>query len=120
MEFFMFGVVVFLICSTFLHVVGTNLEEKKRGRLMDKYNDKHLVDKLMKKMIWQGQTEEQLIDSIGRPAHIEQEDLKNKARESWKYEPARSGRITWCSTSSPNFTVTIENGKVLGWNRIDF
>ena len=120
MSLFLFGVFVFLLCSIFLHIVGDNLVEKERERLMNKYNDKKLVDKLMNKMIWQGQTEDQLIDSIGRPTHIEQEDLMTKAQKSWKYEQAKSGRIAWCSTSSPTFTVTIENGKVLGWDRVDF
>lgn len=120
MGFFLFGVFVFLFCSIFLYVISDNLVEKERKRLMNKYNDKTLVDKLLNKMIWQGQTVEQLIDSIGHPARIEQEDLKTNMRESWKYEPAISGRISWSSTSSPNFTVTIENGKVLCWDRVDF
>ncbi len=119
MDFFLFGIFAFLFCLTFLYVISDNLVEKERKRLMNKYNDKTLVDKLLEKKIWQGQTAEQLIDSIGHPAHVEQEDLKTNSREIWKYEPAISGRITWSSTSSPNFTVTIENGKVLSWDRVD-
>jgi cytochrome c-type biogenesis protein CcmH/NrfF len=40
-------------------------EKARRERLMKKYRDAELVDRLMKKMIWQGQSEEQVIDSLG-------------------------------------------------------
>ena len=76
---------------------------------MSKYGDSHLVEKLMAKSIWQGQTEGQLIDSIGKPLDIDQKVLKTKVKETWKYD--RSGKNRY------NLKVVFENGLVVGWDK---
>ncbi|EGR0144048.1 DUF2845 domain-containing protein, partial [Vibrio cholerae] len=55
----------FLVFVVVIIVISGYLDKKKRQRLMVKYGNAELVDRLMKKTIWEGQTEEQLIDSIG-------------------------------------------------------
>lgn len=105
MDWFVGFVVVVIIIG----FIANFLEKKKRQRLMEKYNDEYIVDKLMKKMIWQGQTEEQVIDSIGSPLDVDQKVLKTKIKEIWKYEESGKNRY--------RLKVTIENGAVVGWDK---
>ncbi|MBA6263909.1 DUF2845 domain-containing protein [Colwellia sp. Bg11-12] len=81
----------------------------RRNRLMKKYNNANLVDKLMKKMFWQGQSEEQLIDSLGKPLDIDQKVLKTKVKETWKYNSTGKNRYA--------LRIIIENGEVVGWDQ---
>ena len=76
MEWLIWGVVAIVTFG----LISSYLDKKKRERLMDKYGDSNLVDKLMEKSIWQGQTEEQLIDSIGKPLDVDQKVLKKKLK----------------------------------------
>ena len=68
-----------------------------------------LSNKLMRKVIWQGQTQEQLMDSIGKPVDVDQKVLKTMEREIWKYQ--RTG------TNRYRMRITIENGIVVGWEK---
>lgn len=81
----------------------------RKQRLMEKYNDINLVNKLMKKLFWIGQTEGQLVDSIGKPLDIDQKVLKTKIKEVWKYNSTGKNRY--------GLRITIENGEVVGWDK---
>jgi hypothetical protein len=81
----------------------------RREYLMKKYGDTHLVDRLMKRMFWQGQSEEQLMDSLGKPIDIDQKVLKTKVKEIWKYNKTGRGRYA--------LRITLENGEVIGWDQ---
>lgn len=81
----------------------------KRERLMEKYRDEQLVDKLMQRMFWQGQSEEQLIDSLGKPLDVDQKVLKTKTKEVWKYNETGKNRY--------GLRVILEDGKVVGWDQ---
>jgi len=81
----------------------------KRERLIEKYGDADLVDKLMQGMFWQGQTKEQLIDSLGKPLNIDQKVLKTKTKEAWKYNETGKNRYA--------LKIIIENGEVVGWDK---
>ncbi|WP_219822438.1 DUF2845 domain-containing protein [Vibrio hyugaensis] len=116
MDFFLLGVFMFFLCSFIIFSAGGALEHKKRMRLMDKYNNKELVDKLMSKMIWQGQTEEQLLDSIGQPSYICQRDGQSKIL-TYKYTTRPCGRIQTVSLPFPDFNVTIVDGTVVASDR---
>jgi len=63
------------------------LKQLKRDKLMKKYQDKEIVDALMKKTFWQGESEEQLLDSLGRPAVVDQQVLKTKNEEHLEVLP---------------------------------
>jgi len=76
---------------------------------MKKYGDEGLVDKLMEGLFWQGQTEDQLKDSLGEPADVDQKVLKTKTKEIWKYYESGKNRY--------DLKVTIENGEVVGWDK---
>ena len=81
----------------------------KRERLMAKYGDEALVEKLMNGMYWQGQTEGQLLDSLGRPLDIDQKVLKTKTKEVWKYEETGKNRYA--------LKIILEHGEVVGWDQ---
>lgn len=76
--------------------------------LMNKYNDQEVVDRIMNGYFWQGQTEEQLIDSIGQPAAKDNKVLKTAVRQVWKYNQRGKNRY--------GLRVTVENGFVVGWD----
>ncbi|AZG97077.1 DUF2845 domain-containing protein [Proteus mirabilis] len=90
-------------------VLSSYQEKARRERLIEKYGDVDLVDRLMKKMFWQGQSEEQLIDSLGKPVDIDQRVMKTKVKEVWKYNKTGKGRYA--------LRITLENGEVIGWDQ---
>ena len=56
------------------------LRIQRRKELMERYGDEQIVNAILAKNIWQGQTVEQLIDSIGRPVDLDQKLLKTKKK----------------------------------------
>lgn len=80
----------------------------KRESLLLKYKDPELVDRLMRQAVWQGETEEQLRDSLGPPLDIDQKVLKTKKKEIWKYNATGVNRY--------GVRITVENGIVVGWD----
>ena len=85
------------------------LKMKRRERLMLKYNDAEIVDKIMNKRIWQGMSQEQLIDSWGSPVTKDQKHLKTKTTEIFKYNQTGKNRFS--------NRVRVENGIVVGWEK---
>ena len=84
-------------------------QKKRREELMVKYEDTDLVDNLIKKTFWQGQTSEQLLDSLGHPADIDEKILKTKKKEVWKYNHISGNRYS--------LRITLENDVVIGWDQ---
>jgi len=82
--------------------------KQRRKRMMTKYNDPVIVDRIMSKSFWIDQTEEQLLDSLGKPADIDSKVMKTKSREVWKYNQ-RTKTIY-------GLKITLENGTVAGWD----
>ncbi|MEI7075958.1 DUF2845 domain-containing protein [Pectobacterium versatile] len=99
--------VIFLIVG--FVVLNAFQNKNRRAKLMNKYGDAALVDRLMKRMFWQGQSKEQLLDSLGKPLDIDQKVLKTKVKEVWKYNQTGKGRYA--------LRITIENGEVIGWDK---
>lgn len=83
--------------------------KKKRERLMLKYNNSELVDRIMQATYWIGQTKGELLDSLGRPADISENVLKTKTKEIWKYNKTGNNRFA--------LKITIENNVVVGWDK---
>jgi len=105
MEWYYWVIVFFIIVGVYSHYTT----KWRRERLMEKYGDSVLVEKLMSKSFWQGQTEGQLIDSIGKPRDIDQKVLKTKTKEVWKYNETGKNRYA--------LKITLENGEVVGWDK---
>lgn len=77
--------------------------------LKHKYGDESLVQRLMSQDFWQEQTAEQLVDSIGSPVAKDDNVLRRKKREVWKYN--RNGINRY------RLRITLEDDLVVGWNR---
>jgi hypothetical protein len=84
-------------------------KQKRLGYLRGKYRDEVVVQKIYEGYFWHGQTEEQLVDSLGHPAAIDNKLLKTKTREVWKYHPSGTNRY--------RLRITVENGCVAGWDQ---
>jgi hypothetical protein len=77
--------------------------------LRRKYDDEQAIDRIMKGYLWQGQTAEQLVDSLGDPADVDRQVLKTKTKEIWKYIHLGGDRY--------GLRITLENSVVVGWDR---
>lgn len=101
--------VLFVLVVAVWNLVSSHLKRKRRKRLLEKYGDHEIVAMIMKRMFWQGQTPEQLIDSLGAPIDIDKKILKTKSKEIWKYDQRGKGRF--------GLRITVENGIVIGWDK---
>ncbi|AMP14894.1 hypothetical protein CPter291_2637 [Collimonas pratensis] len=61
-----------------------------RLELLTKYRDENIVKKILARVIWIGETKEQLLDSLHSPEDIDVKAFKSKTQETWKYE--RTGK----------------------------
>jgi hypothetical protein len=80
----------------------------RRDYLISKYGDENVVRKILEKKIWQGMSREQLIDSWGEPADIDEKIYKTKVKYTYKY--AQSGRNRFRQR------VFVEDNIVVGWD----
>lgn len=79
--------------------------------LAAKYGDPEIARRIMRKVLWQGETQEQLRESLGTPADIDQKILKTKSKEVWKYRPVGKNRF--------GLKVTLDDGTVVAWEMKD-
>lgn len=84
-------------------------KEKRLSYLRTKYENEEIVQKIIQGCFWQGQSEDQLRDSLGEPADIDYKMLKNKTRNVWKYHHQGSNRF--------GLRIILENGYVTGWDK---
>lgn len=89
--------------------VRSSRKKKKHSMLMAKYSDSQIVNKLMQKYFWQGQTSEMLIDSLGQPQAVDSKVLKTKKKEIWKYNHSGGNRY--------GLRITLDNDIVVGWDQ---
>lgn len=80
---------------------------KRRQFLMAKYNDASLVELIMSKKIRQGMSTEQLVESWGRPADVDEKVYKTKVKYTYKYNRTGKNRF--------KERVYVENDLVVGW-----
>jgi hypothetical protein len=78
---------------------------KRLAYLRGKYGDESIVQHIMSKTLWQGETAEQVRDSIGMPSSMDNNLLKTRKREVWKYHPHGRGRY--------RLRVTLDNDVVI-------
>ena len=88
-------------------VIGLNA--RRRIKLLAKYNDQHAVDMIMSRRIWEGMTQDQLIDAWGKPAEIDERVLKTKTAHVYKYK--RYGKASFRDK------VNLDDGVVIGWDQ---
>ena len=80
----------------------------RRAELMEKYKDEKIVDDILARRCWVGQTSEQLTDSLGAPVDTDEKVMKTKRREVWKYHQTGHNRFA--------LRVTLEDRIVVGWD----
>ena len=57
--------------------------------------------------VWQGMTGEQLVEARGHPSDVGREIIRDKIRETWKYQQIGKNRF--------RRRINLENGVVIGW-----
>jgi hypothetical protein len=78
----------------------------RRKSLIQKYG--HDIGlKIFARVVWQGMTSEQLIDSRGKPVDVDQTVYKTKTKETWKYHQTGKNRF--------KERIYVEDGIVVGW-----
>jgi hypothetical protein len=85
---------------------------KRKARieyLTGKYGDPSIVALIMQHRYWQGQTSEQLVDSLGNPLAKDDKLLKTRKREVWKYNRTGVNRY--------GLRITLDNDIVTGWDQ---
>ena len=84
---------------------------KKQARLKylrARYQDESIVQNILARRFWIGQTSEQLTDSLGPPVATDHKSLKTKNRDIWKYH--RNG------VNRYGLRITVEDGLVTAWD----
>ena len=86
------------------------IETRREQRLRAKYGGQELND-LLAKVIWEGETAEQVRDSLGPPVEVEALARKTKHKEIWKYGHEGGNRF--------RLRITLDDGQVSGWKLRD-
>jgi len=81
----------------------------RRAALLARYGDKDVVEQIMRREFWQGQTSEQLTDSLGPPVEMDEHVLRKCVRRTWKHHQTGQNRF--------RLRITLENDIVTGWDR---
>jgi hypothetical protein len=103
-------ILIFLVLLIVAWVaISSHLRKKRRAALLAKYGDAEIVENIINRMFWQGQTPEQLVDSIGNPVDVDRKVMKTKSREVWKYNETGKGRFA--------LRITLEDDVVVGWDK---
>jgi hypothetical protein len=84
---------------------------QRRKHLTEKYGDEQIARRMMKGVIWQGETREQLLESLGKPVDIDEKVLKTKSKEIWKYRKTARNRF--------GLKITLDDGVVVAWEKND-
>jgi len=106
---FVFPLVVCVAVVVAFIWLNLNQRKKHLEYLRNKYGNEDIVQMIVQHKFWQGQTSEQLTDSLGNPVNVDQKILKSKTREVWKYNRQGSNRYA--------LRITLDNGMVVGWDQ---
>lgn len=103
--------ILFILMIVVSGIVGFGVWRRavRRKRLMEKYGDAALVEKLMSGMFWEGMPAEQLVDSLGSPIEVDNKVMKSRRREIWKYNQVSKRRFA--------LRITLDNDMVVGWDK---
>lgn len=82
---------------------------KRREYLLSKYGDAEIVESIMKRCFWVGQTSEQLVDSLGNPVDKSVKIMKTRYREIWKYNQTGKNRY--------GLRITLDDHVVQTWDQ---
>lgn len=104
-------IVGLVICLFILRFLWNRRKYKKWVRyLKQKYNnDAEIVDAIINRQFWKGQSSDQLLDSLGCPDAIDRQVLKTKTKEVWKYNEIKKNQYS--------LKITLEKDEVIGWDK---
>ena len=80
----------------------------RKERIYEKYGCTEIADRIINKTIWVGESTDQLLDSLDKPIDIDENVLKTKRKEIWKYYQKSTNRF--------GLKIMIENGLIVGWD----
>jgi len=83
--------------------------QKRIAYLLGKYGNERVVELILQRRFWQGQTSEQLMDSLGSPRGIDRKSMATRRREVWKYNPRGVNRF--------GLRITLDNDIVANWDQ---
>ncbi|MCE9609526.1 MAG: hypothetical protein K8R23_04885 [Chthoniobacter sp.] len=108
-----FGQISLIVLTIIVLVGGICLwaYRQRRRHLIERYGDPEVARRIMRGVLWQGETAEQLRESLGTPADTDEKVLKTKTKEIWKYRPTKRNRF--------GLKVTLDDGIVTGWEQND-
>jgi hypothetical protein len=89
--------------------LAVNQRKKRIEYLRQKYGNEEIVQLILQHRFWQGQTSEQLIDSLGKPVTVDTKIFKTKTRETWKYNRRGANRY--------GLRITLDEGIVVAWEQ---
>jgi|SRR5208283_203981 len=104
--------IVLVICAAaFGGFIWFKISQSKArlAYLRDKYKDEAIVHRIIRHLFWEGQTSEQLVDSLGNPASVDHKMLKTRKREIWKYDRQGVNRYA--------LRITLDEDTVVGWDQ---
>lgn len=84
-------------------------QQRRLAELRAKYGSEEIVQRIVQGQHWQGQTEEQLRDSLGSPVEVDDKRLKTLRREIWKYQKTGVNRF--------RLRIALEDGVVVSWDK---
>jgi uncharacterized protein len=105
-------IVIFLACAVIGGIlIASNISRRvrlaqERQRLVTKYGEE-IAERIIAREVWQGMTDDQLIDSWGHPVDVGREITRTKVKETWKYQQIGKNRF--------GKRVNLEDGIVVGW-----
>jgi hypothetical protein len=82
-------------------------EQERTQQLIARFGQPS-TDRMLRKEIWQGMTEEMLVIVVGRPEAMDETVMKTKTRRVLKYDSVGSDRYLR--------KFTTENGILVGWD----
>lgn len=106
---FITPIILIVVCTGIYLFYQFSKKKKRLAYLKQKYSNDEIVNNIFKGIIWQGESSEQLIDSIGNSVAVDNKILKTKKKEVWKYDHQGANRY--------NLRITLENDIVVGWDK---
>lgn len=103
---FIAGIAIIFVGASLL--VTSKSEVRRYQNLIARFGDQEVAYRIMNSMYWQGQTAEQLEESLGRPVAIDKSVKRNGTKDIWKYFQTSKSRFS--------LRITLENDKVTGWD----
>lgn len=104
------ALLVFLTFALILAVRWIRVRAEKRDRLTYLFSryDTYEAHKILRKIIWVGETSEQLLDSLGKPYATDDKLMKTKHRRVWKYRHQGGNRFA--------LRITVDDDAVSAWD----